>query len=472
MNNNLIEKAFNYTARRDYRKAWNIFEEIDKTGKLTEEQFNSYLKCAKILHKPNAKELFEKGLKKYPDFLHIKRNFADFLIRTKDFNYAEKLVNELLEYDPRDFYSIDLRAEIFSKTNRLKDAVDIMDKKLNNPSIMNKSAKGEGGEMEHTFRSFFKILEEHLDVIKAKSYVIDLLLKEGKTIDNINLAFDEVECNESFTTLKTKYKLTPKLNEFVDTYSHLFGKVDKLFKLFKQKEIDKDKIENKEKLVKESYIFFQKARTVIIKLSDNVKKIEFEKKYSKKSIFISYSRKDRYEAMLVHDKLKSVGYEVRIDEFVLEINDYLAGKLKHLVQNSDYVISIVSKNSLLSEWVGIESIETLLYERYKNPTRKFISLVVDNRVFDNPFYLEIIREIDNNYDKLLDLTVDAGKLRVSSEIYDISRERLIDLRNNMKDIFIRIREYLSLDCSDIKNFDSLFEKLIQFIEQPKPSIAA
>lgn len=467
-----MKSGFNLISERDYRGAWKAFEALSKTRKLTKEEVNAYLKCAKILHKPNTKELFEHAIKQYPDFLHIKRNYINFLIRSREYDYAENLVNELLKYDQRDFYAIDLLAEIYSKTNRLKQAIDLMDKKLNNPSIMNKSLKGESGELEHTFRSFFKILEEHLDIVKAKSTVIELLVEEGKTIDNINLAFDEIKLDENFSTINTKYRLSPKLTEFVATYSYLFGKLDKLFKLFKRKELEKERVDEKQHLVNDSYEFFQKAKTVIIKLSDKDKKLELSKAYPKKSVFISYSRKDRVFAMQVHDKLKDKGYEVRIDEFVLEVNDYLEGKLRHLVQSSDYVLSIVSKNSLISEWVGLESVETLLHERYRNPTRKFISLVIDNRVFDPGFDLEIIDEIDAKYDKLLELTVKAGKLRVSSEMYDISRDRLIDLRNNIKNIFLRIREYLSIDCSDLTQFDLGFDKLVHFIEQPKPAIAA
>lgn len=469
---NLKQRASDFYSRRDYRKAFATYSQLDATADLSEQEYNSYLKSAKILHKENAKELFEIGLKRYPDFLHIKRNYVDFLIRQKDYEYAEKLVNELLDYDRRDFYSIDLHSEILSKTNRLRLAVEELDKKLNNPSIMNKSMKGEEGELNHTFKTFFIILEDHLDVAKSKSSVIELLLKEGKTMDNINLAFDEVAIEENFTTIKSKYKISPQLSEFLDTYSFLFWKLDKVFKLFKQKEFDKDSIAAKEKLVHDAHDFIRRAKSVIIKLSDVDKKAALVLKYPQKSIFISYCRKDKEIAFKLHDQLKAANYAVRIDEFSLEINDYLAGTLRHLVQNSDYVISIVSKNSLLSEWVGLESIETLFQERYNNLKRKFISVVVDNRVFTQEFFLELILDIDKNHDLLLDLTMKVGKLRVSTELYDISRDRLIDLRNNLKEIFKRVREYLSLDFSSGNNFDDLFLRLINHIENPKPALAS
>jgi hypothetical protein len=463
-----VEKALEFYLRRDYRKAIQVFELVEGSDSLDPQQYNAYLKCAKLLHRANAKELFEKGLKKYPDFLHIKRNYVDYLIRQKELAYAEKLVNELLEHDPKDFYAIDLKAEIFGKTNRIRVAVEEMEKKLNNPVIMNKSMKGEESELDHTFHTFFKILGDHLNITKSKSQLIDILMREGKKIDNINLAFEEIELNENFTTLKTKYKLSTELNEFLDTYSFLFEKLDKLFKLFRQKELDKDRIADKERLVKTVYSFIQKAKTVVIKLSDSVKTAELKKKYSQKTIFISYSRKNREVAIKIYDGLKAVGYNIIMDEFSLELNDYLEGRLRKLVQDSDYVISIVSKDSLISEWVGLETIETLLQERYHNSARKFISVVIDNKIFGNAFFLEIISEIDKKYDSLLDKTVQAGRLRVSSEIFDISRDRLIDLRNNMKEIFKRIKEYLSIDLNDPERLDDALKALIRYIEAPKP----
>jgi hypothetical protein len=470
MSNNILkEKASELYARKDYRRAFATYAQLDASGELTAEEFNAFLKSAKILYKPNAKELFERGIQLFPDFLHIKRNYIDFLIRDKNYEYAESLVNEILDYDERDPFAIDLQAVIFSRTNRLKLAIEQMWQKLNNPSVMNKT---KGNELQHTFRTFFKILSEHLDITKSKSNIIELLLKEGKTMDNINLAFDEVQLENNFTTLKTKYKISPQLSDFLDTYSFVFWKLDKVFKLFKGKEFDEDEISSKEKLVHAANDFIKRAKTVIIKLSDSDKKAELILQYPRKSIFISYNRKDKDFAFKLHDKLKVANYDVRIDEFALEINDYLSGRLRELVRNSDYVISIVSRNSLLSEWVGLETIEVLFKNRFKDSKVKFISAVIDDKVFTNEIGLELILEIEEKNNKLLDLIMQVGKRLLKTELYDLNRSRLIDLAQNLDSILNRIREYLSVNFCEEANFDIKVQQLIKYIEEPKPVLAA
>lgn len=462
--------AYRSYETRDYKKAFLYYSELYREDLLEMPSFNSFLVCVKALNKPNAEKLFEEGISKFPTSFHIKRNFINYLIGKEKFEKAELIVDEILNEYPDDFYAIDLKALILSRTGKLESAIEIMEKKISSPKILQRSHKGVGKEVFFSFKTYFQILEEHLDITKAKQALFELLLKDGRAIDNINFIFDKAEFSESSDKLLKEKLPDGDVAEFIKQYEFIFHKVDKLFSKIEHADINRTLVVEKRATINYLRQFIGRVKGFLLSIYDEEKKKVLIKKYETKKVFISYSRLDRDFALKVHDNLKSKGFDIFLDEYKLEINDYLQTELEKRIKQSDYVVSIVSKNSLLSEWVGQESIHTLMDERYDNQTKKYISVVIDRDVFKWGYYIDLVEEVDIKMDTLFELTLRAFKLKVSSRIYDISRERLIQLRSSLGDILFRIREYLSIDFTDGLEYDKNINKLVDYLLKPKPEL--
>ena len=73
-----------------------------------------------------------------------------------------------------------------------------------------------------------------------------------------------------------------------------------------------------------------------------------------RTIFISYTQSDRSFARKITNDLRIHGHTVWIDESEINIGDPLVEKIRHALDSIDYVIVILSKASIKSEWVKKE----------------------------------------------------------------------------------------------------------------------
>ncbi|MCZ8021299.1 MAG: TIR domain-containing protein [Cytophagales bacterium] len=465
----LGQLAFKSYESRDYKKAYLYYSELYREDLLNERDFNSMLVSVKYLNKTNADNFFIEGTKKFPQSLHIKRNYIDFLIRKENYEKAEKLVDEILSEYPNDFYAIDLKSIILGKTNRIESAIELMERKISSPETIKRSFKGLSKEMFFSFKTYFQVLEERLDITKTKQTLFELLISDGKGVDNINFIFDKADFPD--TSLFDKEVVIPntKIASLVREYENIFHKLDTLFKRIENVQIDRTLIVEKRAIVNNLKEFIHKVKGLIASLYNEEKKVQLTKSFQSKKVFLSYSRLDKEVALKIYEALKKKGYDMFLDEYKLEINDYLQTELESRIKESDYVVSLVSKNSLLSEWVGHESIRTLIEERYENTSKKYISVVIDKDIFKWDYYVTLIDELDVKLDNLFELTKKAFKLKVSTRLYDVSRERLIQLRSNLGDILYRIKEYLSIDFTNDIEFDKNIDRIEDYVNKPRPT---
>lgn len=80
------------------------------------------------------------------------------------------------------------------------------------------------------------------------------------------------------------------------------------------------------------------------------------------SIFISYSSKDRGFASKLATDLKSKGLSVWLDQWQLKVGDSLIRKIGDAIKAQDYLIVVLSKASVKSEWVMKELSTGLIKE--------------------------------------------------------------------------------------------------------------
>jgi hypothetical protein len=73
-----------------------------------------------------------------------------------------------------------------------------------------------------------------------------------------------------------------------------------------------------------------------------------------RKIFISYTQSDRSFARKITNDLRNHGHKIWIDESEINIGDHLIEKIRHALDSVDYVIVILSRASIKSEWVKRE----------------------------------------------------------------------------------------------------------------------
>jgi TIR domain len=72
------------------------------------------------------------------------------------------------------------------------------------------------------------------------------------------------------------------------------------------------------------------------------------------SAFVSYSHKDDQFVLALVERLQAQGLEIRYDRVALHVGDSLTRALTHEITNGDFLIAVVSPDSVESEWCQTE----------------------------------------------------------------------------------------------------------------------
>ena len=138
------------------------------------------------------------------------------------------------------------------------------------------------------------------------------------------------------------------------------------------------------------------------------------------TVFLSHSHKDKWFVSKLSGKLRQHGVAVWIDEHSLKIGESLVERIGSAVESTDYVLVVLSENSVTSEWVQRE-LRAALQREFR--TKQMIVLPVLLEEVDLPPFLHdkvyadftSPQTFENTFAKLLDaIGVEASE---SSEIY-------------------------------------------------------
>jgi hypothetical protein len=105
-----------------------------------------------------------------------------------------------------------------------------------------------------------------------------------------------------------------------------------------------------------------------------------------RKIFISYTHSDRSFARKITNDLRLHGHKVWIDESGINIGDPLIEKIRHALDSIDYVIVILSKASIKSEWMKREL--DIAFNREIEEKRILILPIVIERPVKLPGFLK------------------------------------------------------------------------------------
>ena len=104
------------------------------------------------------------------------------------------------------------------------------------------------------------------------------------------------------------------------------------------------------------------------------------------SAFLCHSSKDKDFVRALAGRLAASGVSVWIDEAELDIGDSLLEIIAEGIKESDFVVAVISKNSVMSNWVRKELLLAMTRE-VRGRRVRVLPVVIDECKPDMPFFL-------------------------------------------------------------------------------------
>ena len=179
-------------------------------------------------------------------------------------------------------------------------------------------------------------------------------------------------------------------------------------------------------------------------------------------VFISYNHNDMDVANKLKDKLKAENINVVIDSERMQAGEDIKEFIEKCIRETSATISLISKNSLLSAWVAMESINTYKHEQ-TNGGKKFIACYINDDFFKRNFTDDALDFIEGEIKEIQSLIT--ARMEKNRSIRDLQNElsRLSELRNNMDEIIRHLRESLCIDIRE-GSMENNFQKILQAIQ--------
>lgn len=191
--------------------------------------------------------------------------------------------------------------------------------------------------------------------------------------------------------------------------------------------------------------------------------VENEKESMKKTVFISYNHNDTAVANKLKEKLEAQGIAVTIDSEKMSAGEDIKAFIETCVRDTETTISIISRKSLLSAWVAMETINTYYHEK-TNSSKKFIPCYIEDSFFDRNFTDDALNIVDEELRKIEMIKKD--RIDKGRDTRDLNNEytRLKELSHNIDEIVRRLRESL---CIDIRNgnLEQNLPKIVQRVRE-------
>jgi TIR domain len=96
-----------------------------------------------------------------------------------------------------------------------------------------------------------------------------------------------------------------------------------------------------------------------------------------KDVFISYSSKDRTFVDELCSQLRKLNITFWLDRFEIKPGDYLRQKINAGLRDAEYLLAVLSPNSIKSEWASREIDAAMMHELSQNKVT-LIPLLIGN----------------------------------------------------------------------------------------------
>ena len=115
-----------------------------------------------------------------------------------------------------------------------------------------------------------------------------------------------------------------------------------------------------------------------------------------KKIFISHSSKDKVFVRKLASDLKNIGHNVWLDEWEIKIGECIISKIEDGIKSSDYVIIVLSENSVKSGWVEREW-KSKYWDEIKNNQILVLPAIIEECEIPNLLKTKRYADFTNNY---------------------------------------------------------------------------
>lgn len=180
-------------------------------------------------------------------------------------------------------------------------------------------------------------------------------------------------------------------------------------------------------------------------------------------VFISYNWDDQETALAVKAALEAANCVVTIDTENVQAGESIQSFIENSIRENHFIVSIVSKNSLASGWVGRESTMALFAEILTDA--RFIPVALDHAFNDDEFYLETLESINQNILKYQELSAKATQLGAGGRTMQDKLNRFTDLRANFDNIIQKIRSINTVSIAG-DDFSKGMSKVITRVQAP------
>lgn len=186
------------------------------------------------------------------------------------------------------------------------------------------------------------------------------------------------------------------------------------------------------------------------------------KKLNVATVFISYNNKDVDVAKRIQKRLEAEGFKVIRDEDAIETGERISDFINKSIRQSQFTLSVISRNSLVSAWVAMETITSGYSEVLLE--RKFLPVHIDDDFFNSRFVDDASDKIDAEIEEINNIITDRNKKDRGIEDLQDSLSRLRKLRRDLPEIVGKLR---SLKCTDLSDagFENGIKKLIDDIKK-------
>jgi hypothetical protein len=178
-------------------------------------------------------------------------------------------------------------------------------------------------------------------------------------------------------------------------------------------------------------------------------------------VFISYNHDDFFAMQSIKSHLESNGIKVIVDTEEIKPGERFEDFITRALRDNAFILTIVSKNSLLSGWVSKELTASLLLNHLSQ--RQWIPVRIDNEMFDAEFFFSANSKIEARITSLREAIQKSLEARLDIRSFTEELARQEDLKNNFSRILADLKSRLVIDVTG-PLFRSGMDQVIQTIK--------
>lgn len=179
-----------------------------------------------------------------------------------------------------------------------------------------------------------------------------------------------------------------------------------------------------------------------------------------KKVFISYNHNDHFVMRAVKDELEKAGIQVHVDVNDMSAGESIQGFIDEAFKNNEIILSIISRNSLLSGWVNKEMTTARVLNTFN---KNWIPVSIDDACFNNDFVFEANTIIEKKMSDLKEQIMKALSANISISSFTDELKRQEDLKSNISGNIAELKGLLVVDIRP-NVFDGGMAKVIKTIQ--------